>query len=125
MRPEGHLGWGIMKGVIMRMAEVCKASDIQLLIALIPDKIHVLGDHVHFDPEVRTELEAYPAIPQDESLAHYLEILCKQSEILFADLSPALKKGAEQGKLVYLPLDTHLAPDGHKIIAEELARNIP
>ena len=111
-------GWNVMKGSILRFQEICKQNGIRLVVMVIPDKVNVLGPLVSSKTE---HLNRLKLIPEELTLAYLLKDYCAQLGVGFVDLQPELTKAAKQGKLVYLPMDTHLSPDGHEVVAESLA----
>ena len=55
-------------------------------------------------------------------LPERLSECCLAVEVPCLDLAPALKKAAGQGTLTYFVDDEHWSPEGHAVVAEELAR---
>lgn len=120
MQPAGHVGWNIMQGSLQRMTEICREDSIQLLVMMIPDKINVLRDVVDFGTAAAAELNASPVIPAEQSFAAHLAGICRRFQVPFVDMTPALQESAKAGNAVYLPLDTHLSPAGHDVVADVL-----
>lgn len=123
MMPKQHMGWRVMAESLQRINEVCQQNKIRLVVLFIPDKITVLKDVVTFDPSVRKKLESQ-AIRKEETLGYYVGAFCYQNGIDFIDPTPTLLKTAEEGKVVYIPMDTHLSPIGHQVVAESLVARI-
>lgn len=124
MKPKEKIGWDVMKGALLRMSELCQEKGIPLLVILIPDKINVLRDVVKFEAEAQKLLATKPPIEQQESLAYFLGAYCQTLGIHFLDMTPDLKEAAHEGQVVYYPMDTHLSPEGHEVIANTLAKEL-
>jgi len=122
MKPQGNIGWEVMIGSLFRMKELCEENNIIPIVLLIPDKMTVMHDFVDFEPQTQEILAQHPPIEPQESLGFYLARQCEELQMNFVDATPALYEAAKTGKLVYLPMDTHLSPQGHHIVAEELAK---
>jgi hypothetical protein len=97
-------GWTDAKTAIGKLAEYCKAHDIRLLIAHLPD-IH------GFEP--------YPL----QMVVDLLEQAAKENGAGFVDVTPEFK-GYDPAKLWVSPTDAHPNGLGNEIIANALFRKL-
>ena len=124
MSPKDNVGWQVMTGSMIRFSEICAQRKIRLIVIMIPDKINVLGDVVDLKPSSRELYESAYKLKPEEKLSAHLRLLSMNLRFEFIDMTEKLKRGAQRGEIVYLPMDTHLAPAGHEIVASEVARKI-
>ena len=113
------VGWNVMKGSILRFNEICQERGIRLVVMLVPDKINVLGKHVTLHSQNLKKIEE---LPLELTLGYLLQQYCADLGVYYINMKPELAQATEQGKLVYLPMDTHLSPEGHEVVATEMAR---
>ncbi len=116
--PVGHNGWELMADAFRQGAELAKSNGIQLIVVYIPMKMRAIGRSVQFDDSTRQRLGDNWELPENETLAFYLEQLCRDLNVYFLDTTPQLQQSAAAGELVYLPFDTHISPKGHVIVSE-------
>ncbi|MFV1993941.1 MAG: hypothetical protein ACC661_00780 [Verrucomicrobiales bacterium] len=126
--PSVHPGWATMAAALTEGAEILKARDIELVVVLIPMKLRVMAEHVDFDPVVLTVEgtarsyqhrlpEGWDLVPE-ATMAFYVAELCRSLGVRFVDAAPRLKQQAAAGEMVFLPMDTHLSPQGHAVVAD-------
>jgi hypothetical protein len=118
--PVGHPGWPVLADAIEQGAKLLRDREIRLIVMLVPMKIRVMLDAVHMSEPMRQAIRPNWDIPQPTTMASHLETLCQKLNVPFLDLTPVLKAHTANGDLVYLPLDTHLSPVGHKIVGQKL-----
>ncbi len=105
-------------GILRAAHETLSAHAIRLVLAFVPAKFRVY--------------QPYCRIPPDSPLVHWrvndlprrMEVLAAQisGDLVFTDLTAALRTGASRGELVYLPDDTHWSERGHRLAGESLAQ---
>jgi len=119
-RPIGHPGWPLLAGALEEGRAVLADAGIDMVVLFIPGKLRVLapaldeGDWVRGRPD-RPEPEG------SDSIAARLRLLCDRLGVPLLDVTSALREAALSGELVYQPLDTHLSPRGHELVAEQIA----
>jgi hypothetical protein len=118
--PVDHAGWPVIAESIEEGAKLSRERQIRLIVMLVPMKMRVLADAIRMSDAMRQEIRPNWDIPQAKTMAAYLGALCKKLDVPFLDLTPILKEHALRGELVYQPLDTHLSPAGHRIVADAL-----
>jgi len=101
---------------VLREAQaICDGNDIRFLVAMIPVRFRVYRDLCEFaEDSPLAECE-----PNDTP--QRLRRRCRDARIKYLDLTLTLKAAAQEGKLVYLADDDHWSPEGHAVVAEEIA----
>ncbi|MBI1813693.1 MAG: SGNH/GDSL hydrolase family protein [Deltaproteobacteria bacterium] len=100
---------------------------IPLLVAVIPTKIEVEGATVaQYVEHAATILGLhYDAAAFDDAVRERMLALAAQNGLQTVDLLPALRAAADaHGRAQYWSVDWHLNPEGHQVIAEQLAPSI-
>jgi hypothetical protein len=95
---------------------LCEQVGAKFVVVSVPLKQRVYRDLCDLPAD------AAPGIAELNDLPDRLADCCRTLEIPFLDLAPALKKAAGQGTLTYFVDDEHWSPEGHAVVAEELAR---
>ncbi len=125
--PVGHPGWPTMTSALREGAKILKDRGIELIVVLIPMKVRVMAEHTAFhelvlnlvgggQERLQGHLPSDWDLPVEQRLAFHLEQLCQAEGVRFIDAEFKLKEITGKGELAYLPMDTHLSPDGHRII---------
>lgn len=117
--PAEHEGWPIFHESLRAAAELLKQAKIPWIVLYIPMKFRVLVGLVGFDEATQRELLA-AGFPRS-SLEDYVHRFCRENDVPLCSVTVPLQRAASQGKLVYLPLDTHLSPAGHEVVSEVLS----
>ena len=122
--PAGHIGWPLMAETLQEGVELLRRNEVELLVLFIPQKIRVMGPYVEFNATIRDRMSQNWDLPPEQTLAKYLRDLCLRIHVSFVDATPRLKDAAAAGQLVYLPMDTHLSPQGHAIVSSLITESI-
>lgn len=89
-------------------------SGAKFLFAFVPTKFRVYRDFCEF-PE-----DGYCRSWEPSDLPSRIEAWCEANGIPYLDLTPALKKSAANGELVYFSDDGHWNSQGHRVVAEAI-----
>jgi len=121
--PLGNPGMAPLANSLRDGAARLREAGIPLVVVLIPMKIRAMGYAVTFDqPLPRMDMGSGGwDLREEETLARRLEILCHEQGVPFLDMLPAFREAASAGQLVYYPMDTHLTPAGHALVADRMA----
>ena len=95
---------------------LCDSVGAKLVVVSVPLKQRVYREFCDLPAD------AAPGIAELNDLPERLSECCLAVEVPCLDLAPALKKAAGQGTLTYFVDDEHWSPEGHAVVAEELAR---
>jgi len=131
LSPRSHPGWPIIVDAITQGETILRERKVRLVLVLVPTKLRVMGQFVRFNERVvvrngRKEMivgsspKGWDLSPED-TMSSYLNALCEQLRPPFVDTTPALREHTAGGELVFLPMDTHLSPRGHQIVADLIA----
>ena len=120
--PDGHPGLPLMEQSIGDGIALCREHGIHLIVMVVPMKMRAMGPSIRFDRD--DVVEPLWRMPEGRDLASRLRPLCEGEGVTFIDLLPLLRERASCGELVYFPYDTHLAPAGHKVVADAVAAAI-
>jgi len=88
----------------------------KFLFVYVPTKFRVYCDSCEFPQD------GYGKSWQPHDLPSRMEAWCKDNGISYLDLTPALKKSAASGDLVYFSDDGHWNAQGHQVVAEAVAQ---
>jgi hypothetical protein len=123
-----------MRAALHDGGQILAERRIDLVVILIPRKFRALAESMRFDRlpvdrpgRGRVLVDAWPAefdLPPEQSMAHHLDELCREVGATFVDTTAALKRQAAAGELGFLPMDTHLSPAGHRLVAALIAEAI-
>ena len=105
---------------LSRGQEILQQEGTRLLVVLVPLKLRVLGPLVDLPQKTRSELFGQWNAPEGDTWSNYLAVFCQGRNLEFLDLTSAFSQAAADGELPFLPYDTHLSPEGHKIAAREI-----
>lgn len=118
--PSVREGMRITFKLLKEMNEICRQNHVQFVVAVIPTKEMVFSDY----------LERNSALPLSEVLDKLLanERLARErtfaflagSNILFADVLPALRRSAGQELYARTATDMHPNKNGYRVIAEAI-----
>jgi hypothetical protein len=104
------------KAAFRRGAEICRQHGIRLVAVYIPIKFRVYGD-----------VCTYPAgsrcvrwTPWDLE-AQFAEF-SRTAGIEFLSLTEPMHRAAAAGRVLYVPEDSHWSAEGHRFVAEQIAR---
>ncbi len=122
--PQSHPGWDVTVESLTQGHELLQERSIRLIVVLIPVKLNVLIPFVELGHEARTELLGQWRAPPDATWSNYLSDFCSSRKIEFLDLTQPLIDAGKRGVLTYLPYDSHLSPEGHSIVAHEIASHL-
>lgn len=121
-RPRDTRGFPLLATALHKGILLAEEHDFQLVLVLIPEKLRVMGHFVDFDETAARRLGPNWDLPDDQTLGHYLGILCEKWRVPFVDMTEPLKALAGRGDMVYLPYETHLSASGHRAVSEELLK---
>jgi hypothetical protein len=119
LRPRGHPGWPLLASALEEGRAVAADAGIKMLVLLIPGKLRVLAPALIEQDWVRGRPES-PGPDGGDGFAGSLQLLCERLGVPLLDATPLLRDAARRGELVYQPLDTHLSPRGHELVAGQI-----
>ncbi len=108
-RVEARLAY--LKELLIQGHALVRENGGKLLVAHIPIKIDVYRDLLAFPDD--SVLQDWVSL----ELAAELKTLAEENGIGYMDLTPALRKAAADGTLVYFLDDAHWTPNGHQVAA--------
>ena len=110
-----------LEGAIADWGRIAREHGMQPSLLYIPCKHRVLRKHIRFTDDAKRFLVDW----QPSDMPQYVERLCRESEIRFADATPRLTQCADEGRLPYNGIwDTHLNREGSHIVGDALAEAI-
>ena len=104
---------------IAEAARLCRASNIRLVVAFIPEKFRVYHDLPNVSLVTETSRRWRVSDIPDRMRRLLREL---DSSIEYIDLTPALKVASLNGQATYLPDDTHWTDHGNRVAAETIYR---
>lgn len=117
--PPLRAGWESIAADLLRLKEAAARAGAPLLVMLIPDEMQVVPEVLASTLESTTP----PLRREDfdlEQPQRAWRAACEQAGIAVVDLLPAFRAAPDRAGL-YLRLDTHMSPAGHKLAAETTA----
>ena len=118
---QGHPGWAPFSSALTEGAAICRTNGIQLVVVLIPVKYRVLAPYTRFSEEVMSHTTNFVGLADSVSMDSVLRPLCASLAVPFVDTTPTLAQKAAAGRMVFVPFDTHLSPEGHEVVATLIA----
>jgi hypothetical protein len=101
--------------IIIEAKSICDRNNIKFLLVYVPRKFRIYRDYLIF-PE--------GSVVADWTLNDFPDRFAKWAEsvsIPFLDLTPSLKRAANEGLLVYYLDDAHWTEKGHEVVARYVA----
>jgi len=136
---ENSTGYREIQRLMLETKKLCIENNIRLIVVYAPDKPHILIDEI-VSRVPSEQLAAFVALKQKDvpDAGRLKEILkrrmavqydafekfCLENDIEFIDLIETLKKAGLSGSQTYFTYDQHWTPEGHKVVAEYLAKTI-
>jgi hypothetical protein len=108
----------VMERVLTDARRTCRAAGSEFLVALVPVKFRVYGELV--TPLEGSDVGTWSLRDLPGELAAW----AGESGVPFLDLTPALRKAAGAGRLVYFLDDSHWTPEGHDLVADEVSSEL-
>jgi SGNH hydrolase-like domain, acetyltransferase AlgX len=111
-----------LKNILTQFNELCNANGITPIILYIPAAVQIYAKYstqasgASWLKQLKTQL----AVSHDIETA--IGALVREAEIDFVSLTPAFERAAEEGKLLYYPLDAHWNSEGSEIAARCVAQ---
>ncbi|MFN0207767.1 MAG: GDSL-type esterase/lipase family protein [Planctomycetota bacterium] len=119
-RNKVAIGWRRTSEVFKEIRDYCNEQKLPLTVAIMPLA-------TVFDPGLRSRLSLLWKVPgrsiDAERPSRKVDELLRRLGIDTLDLTPAFRESPHQSKL-HLPLDLHLSPLGHALVADVLARRV-
>lgn len=117
-------GIPLTRALIKEIQMEARKKGAKFLVSIIPSPFEVYPETYH--PILKT------TFPDDKSVEDYLSdptrpqriigAICQELQIPFLDLLPILQSSND--KALYIPLEGHLAQEGHAVVARQLAEFI-
>ncbi|HSK80898.1 MAG TPA: hypothetical protein VLQ45_30880, partial [Thermoanaerobaculia bacterium] len=118
LSPEDRSALQEVRRVLRQAADLCRERGIPLLVVFIPTNYRVYREAMD------CEAGAEPLYWVANGLPEELEVIARQAEAGFLDLTRPLAAEAGRGGLVYFTEDTHWTAAGHAVAAAEIARDL-
>jgi hypothetical protein len=107
--------WDKARATLGEGVRFARAGGVHLLLVYVPIKFRVYRDLVA--PAPGSELHEWTLWPLPELFAE----LCRVEEVPCLDLTGALRRAVLEGGMPYAPADSHWSPEGHHLVARQLA----
>jgi len=121
----GHPGWSSLAATIREGADLLRDNDVRLIVVLIPMKIRAMvGTSTEFSDDTSWLLVKNGGHARHEMLVSCLKELCDALNVTLIDPTQEFRERSATGELVYFPLDEHLSPPGHAIVASQIAETL-
>lgn len=106
--------------VLAEANEVTRSQGIPLVVLFIPISYRVYGDRLRCADDPPCGGWVLNDFPR-----RFAEVVATVADkTRYVDLTAAFRKEAKRGRVLYFPDDTHLSPDGHRVVAEVVAEAI-
>lgn len=99
------------KATFRRAREICREHGVKLVVFYVPIKFRVYGDFCAF-PAGSPCASWHPW-----GLESQFTAFCREAGIQFVSLTPAMRRAAAAGEVVYAPEDSHWNAAGHRLVA--------
>ena len=119
----GHPGWSSLASTIREGADLLRDNNVRLIVVLIPMKIRaMIGPSTELSDVASWLVVKNGGHAKNEMLVSCLKELCDSLNVTFIDPTQEFRRRSATGELVYFPLDDHLSPPGHAIVASQIAK---
>ena len=114
---KDHPAWPTYAKALLKGHRLCMERNIRLIVIHVPMKFTVMGPFTRLTATGEKALAEHKAPSWQDSFRYYITSLCDSKGIEFIDATDHLRQWAAEGRLVYLPFDTHTSSRGHAEIA--------
>jgi len=133
--------WIITDYVLNQSIDMCKKQGITFVLLYFPDKARVYLPLI----EAQVDRESFynsiaPVLPRDwqqgaktyfrdvdrnqSCVCRFVKNLCEKKNVLFIDTTDCLSNAVKEGVFPYWAYDSHLNPEGHKIVTKTILREL-
>ena len=116
--------WQALANALLAGKRLRDQNDIRLLVLHAPIKLRVMGPATRFGPNRSPGRDVLEKMKHPSELSVALKSRCQAIGVEFMDVTVSLREQARAGEVIYFPFDTHLAPDGHRRVAELISKRI-
>lgn len=118
--PRNNAGWQPFADALVAGKAILDEQNIDLIVLLLPIKLRAIGYATELSPSTLVEIGRDWDLAEQDTLSMQLAALCEELNVPYIDATPALREAASAGQLVFLPLDVHMSPQGHRVVANLL-----
>jgi len=132
-----HPGWPLCQSALREMKQMCDANGAAFMVVYVPTKESVYLPLLRgrFSPEtihdfIATYHQEFKTMDPDKFEAmlygnmnetqRVVREFCESERIAYFDLTPAFRRTAQEGKLIYFAFDCHWNGLGNQIAADEI-----
>lgn len=125
-----NAGYPLLLRALEDGSRLLREKQIELFVLMVPMKFRVMAPAVHFEDATLRSLTEFGLNGPDwdkraeRTLAYHLGKDLASQGIAFEDATEALRRSAKSGVPVYLSYDTHLSPEGHKVLCRLITGHI-
>ncbi|OGX38575.1 MAG: hypothetical protein A3C53_04320 [Omnitrophica WOR_2 bacterium RIFCSPHIGHO2_02_FULL_68_15] len=118
-----HPDWPRFQEHLLRLRQRCAAQGTRLVLVVIPDPLPL------YLPLIADQLPPHDAlraaVTHVDAHAELLAAFCREHDMPCIDVTPALRAAAARGEPLCFPVDVHWDAAGHRLIGQEIARQLP
>jgi len=120
---NGEVRLDVFDAALARFVELSRQHSFVPVVSFSPSAYSAYADFVEFqDPRLTDLMSGY-----DRAMRDYFAAGASRFGYRFVDETPALRAAARElgpDRLLYFPYNLHFTPEGHRVVAELLAREI-
>jgi len=120
---DGRVDLGVFDAALRSFVELAEEHGFRPVVAYSPSAHTAYVEQVAFeDPAIAAPLAGY-----SRALRAYLARSAQDLGFLFVDATAAMQTaaaGSRRADLLYFPTNLHYTPAGHRVLADELSRNL-
>lgn len=122
--PSAMQRWQTMERIFSALIEHCKSSNTEIAIVLLPSQFQCdPSSHSIDNPWVATGSKIRREwLTEETEIQRRLSAWAAQQRIPFLDLTPEFRKQAQNGQILYWPLDGHWNAAGHRVAANAIEK---
>ena len=116
--------WINLRQLLGQFKVVCTENDIVPIVVFLPTTAHIYAEYSMADSGPNWLAIRDQQIAAKDNVELALTALCREVGLEVVSLSPAFRRAASQGKLLYYPFDSHWNSEGRQVAASVLAERL-
>ncbi len=108
----------VVEGLLAEAARACADRKCELVVVFVPEKFRIYRELCDWPTD------GHGRTWQPSDLPERLAAWARERAVSFVDLTPALRRAADGGELVYFADDGHWNGRGHAVVAAELEKAV-
>jgi SGNH hydrolase-like domain, acetyltransferase AlgX len=114
--------WQRLREILTEFKRICTANSISPIIIYVPTDVHIYASYSTQDSGENWLQKREDQIAVKAYSENAMKKLAQELDFDLISLTPAFESAAEEGRMLYYPLDSHWNPEGIQVAAEFVAQ---